>query len=80
MDYTVTVSKDGQITLPAELRRKAKILPGTKVVLTLSHDNKLFIAKKKKNLFETSWGDYDFQKDMKENINLQDPILYGREK
>lgn len=80
MDYTVTVSKNGQITLPAELRRKANILPGTKVVLTLSDNNKFLITKKEKNLFETSWGDYDFQKDMKEDINLQDPILYGKYK
>lgn len=78
--YEVTVTQKGQVTLPAELRKKEEWLPGTKLVFVEGEDGKKITVSKKVNLYDTEFGDYDFQSVVLEDPELSENKPVGKER
>lgn len=78
--YEVTVTQKGQVTLPAELRKKEEWLPGTKLVFVEGEDGKKITVLKKANLYDTEFGDYDFQSVVLEDPELSENKPVGKER
>lgn len=78
--YEVTVTQKGQVTLPAELRKKEEWLPGTKLVFVEGEDGKKITVSKKVNLYDTEFGDYDFQSVVIEDPELSENTPVGKER
>lgn len=78
--YEVTITQKGQVTLPAELRKKEEWLPGTKLIFVEGEDGKKITVSKKVNLYDTEFGDYDFQSALLEDLELSETTPVGKER
>lgn len=79
MQYTAKITKKGQVTIPAELRRSQDWTDGSRLIFDIESDNTVKVHKEV-NLYDTAWGDYDFKKAVKEDPELKmDDYNQGRE-
>lgn len=76
-EYEATITQKGQITLPSALRKANNWNKGSKLIFKVVDDQ--VIVSKKKNLYETSFGDYDFQKDAHSDPELSELYTIGKE-
>ena len=76
MDYVAKITKRGQITIPAKIRKDKNWVEGNYLVFS---DNTVELHKLE-NLYDTEWGNYDFRKDVYNDSNLNmDNFNQGRE-
>lgn len=73
------VSQKGQITLPAELRKKEDWNPGTLLTIEKDQKHSNFKISKKVNLYDTDFGNYDFQSELVNNPELSEVKSVGNE-
>lgn len=78
--FEVTITQKGQVTLPAELRKKEEWNPGTKLLFVEGEDGKKITVSKKVNLYDTEFGNYDFQSALLEDPELSETIPVGKER
>lgn len=77
--YEVTITQKGQVTLPAELRKKEEWTPGTKLLFVEDEDGKKITVSKRVNLYDTEFGNYDFQSVLLEDPELSETTTVGKE-
>lgn len=70
MQYVTKITKRGQITIPAEIRKSRNWSEGSRLVFTVNSDNNIEIHKEV-NLYDTEWGNYDFKKAIATDPELQ---------
>lgn len=70
MRYVAKITKRGQITIPAEIRKSRNWSEGSRLVFSVNSDNNIEIHKEV-NLYDTDWGNYDFKKAVTQDPELQ---------
>ena len=79
MKYTAKITKKGQITIPAAIRKQQNWTDGSRLIFIIGPYNNVEIHKEV-NLYETEWGDYDFKKAVANDPELRMPDYnIGRE-
>lgn len=79
MQYTAKITKRGQITIPAEIRKERNWSEGSRLIFSVNSENNIEIHKEV-NLYDTEWGNYDFKKAVAEDPELQmSNFTQGRE-
>jgi AbrB family looped-hinge helix DNA binding protein len=64
---TAYVSSKGQLVIPADLRRRYGIKPGTKIQF-IEGDNQIVLQPVTKTLIRSLWGKYKDEKSMTEEL------------
>ncbi|MDF7638621.1 AbrB/MazE/SpoVT family DNA-binding domain-containing protein [Lactobacillus sp. ESL0791] len=78
--YVAKVTQKGQITLPAKLRKEEGWNAGSELIFKKDPQSNNVELSKKVNLYDTNFGNYDFQADLKTDKELAEPSsLQGNE-
>lgn len=70
MQCVAKITKRGQITIPAEIRKSRNWSEGSRLVFSVNSDNNIEIHKEV-NLYDTDWGNYNFKKAVAQDPELQ---------
>ena len=76
--YTTKIDRDGKITLPDKILTKLGWHVGTQLIIRINEKHEIVITKA--NLYDTDFGDYDFQKELHNNSDLCELKGVGKEK
>lgn len=77
-EYITKIDNKGRITLPDKLLKELGWHVGTQLTIKINEKHEIIIAKA--NLYDTDFGNYDFQKDLHEVNDLKELKPVGKEK
>lgn len=77
-EYITKIDNKGRITLPDKLLKELGWHVGTQLTIKVNKKHEIIIAQA--NLYETDFGNYDFQKELHNNPELCEVKGIGKEK